>query len=292
MKPNSGSLWLGGIAVVAICLFFYSCQKETSAAGDNIPAGQQKVSVYLADGPTDYQQVLIDIQQIAVKVDTCHRNGDDDHDQPGCDDDHDQHHSNCEIWDTLNINPGVYDLLKLRNGLDTLLASGFTINGKILRIKLTLGTNNSVMADSVIHPLHLINNQNFVYVNILRQHLDSLTSNNFQLYLDFDLQHSIFYIGGQYWLKPVLKPFSLHSFGEIEGKVRPVHSFGLIQAYNATDTGYALPFDQGEFKIRGLKAGTYSVLIKGANGYKDSTISNVTVVQHQDTQVGTIVLHQ
>jgi len=291
MKSNLKLVWPAGVVVLTLSLFFYSCNKENSATAD-IPPGNAKLSVYLTDGPMDFQKVLIDIQQIAVKVDTCRRNHDDDRDQPGCDDDHDQHNSNCEIWDTLTIRPGVYDLLKLRNGLDTLLASGFIINGKIERIKFTLGTNNIVMADSVMHPLNLLNNQNFVYVNIKRDHLDSLSSNNFQLYLDFDLARSIRLINGQYWLKPVLKPFGKHSSGEIDGKVRPVHSFGMIKAYNSTDTAFAMPQDEGEFKIRGLKDGTYSLFIDGINGYKDSIINNITVTRSRETQLGTIVLHQ
>ena len=250
-----------------------------------------KLSVYITDGPTDYQQVLVDIQGIQVKLDTCRRNNDDDHDHPGCDNDHDSAYHHCEIWDTLSINPGVYDLLTLRNGLDSLLASGFVLNGKIERIKFILGNNNSVMVDSVIHPLNLVNNQHYVYIDIHREHLDSLSSNNLQLYLDFDLEHSIHYYGGQYWLKPVLRPFSPHSTGEIEGKVRPNFSYGLIKAYNATDSAYALPWSEGEFKLRGLHAGTYTVFINGRNGYSDSTITNVVVTQHHETDLGTIQLH-
>ena len=291
MKTFS-KFFLGTVAVVAVLIFFYACQKDVSGNNANVPAGKMKFSVFLTDGPLDFQQVLIDIQQIAVKVDTCRRNHDEDHDGQGCDDDHDRiNNSQCEYWDTLNIRPGIYDLLKLRNGLDTLLASGFLINGKIERIKFTLGTNNSVMVDSVVHTLHLINNQNFVYVNIHRDHLDSLSSNNFQLFLDFNLARSILFINGQYWLKPFLKPFSLHSTGEIEGKIRPVHSFGTIKAYNATDTAFAWPADEGEFKIRGLSDGTYSVFIHGINGYQDTTINNVAVQRGRETQLGTIQLH-
>jgi len=291
MKSNSSPIRVTGILLLTLSTFFYACKKEVSSVSD-IPPGNTKFSVYLTDGPLDFQKVLIDIQQIAVKLDTCRRNHDDDHDQPGCDDDHDQHNSNCEIWDTLNIRPGVYDLLKLRNGLDTLLASGFILNGKIERIKFTLGNNNSVQADSIVYPLQLINNQHFVYVNIKREHLDSLSSNNFQLYLDFDLAHSIRYINGQYWLKPVLKPFGTHSSGEIEGKIRPVHSFGMIKAFNATDTAFAMPENEGEFKIRGLKEGSYSLFIDGINGYKDSTITNISVTRNRETQLGILQLHQ
>jgi len=285
-------LWVAGTALLAICLFIFSCQKEVSKNGDNIPPGDSKFSVFLTDGPTDYQKVLVDIQRIAVKIDTCHRNHDDDHDYPGCDGDHDQINSRCEIWDTLNIRPGVYDLLALRNGLDTLLVSDFVLNGKIERIKFTLGDSNSVEVDSVIHPLQLVGSQHFVFVDIRRDHLDSLSSNNFQLYLDFDLNHSIWYAAGKYWLKPVLKPFGKHATGAIEGKITPFHSFGFLKAYSATDTAYGLPWFNGEFKIRGLKEGSYSLLIDGINGYKDSTITNISVTRNKDTKLGTIPLHQ
>jgi hypothetical protein len=290
MKTWAKPMFFFTLALIAFT-FFYSCQKEGSVS-NGIPAGKTKLSVYLTDGPYDFQKVLVDIQRIEVKLDTCRRNGDDDHDGRGCDDDHDSLQNHCEIWDTLDIRAGVYDLLTLRNGVDTLLASGFILNGKIERIKVTLGTNNSVMVDSVVHPLRLLSNQNFVYINIHREHLDSISSNNFQLFLDFDLARSIKLINGDYWLKPVLKPFGRHSSGEIEGKIRPVHSHGMIKAYNATDTAYALPRNEGEFKIRGLHEGTYSLFIDGINGYRDTTITNISVQRGRDTRLGTIQLHQ
>jgi len=272
-------------------LFLYSCQKEANL--NAVPEGKAKLSIYLTDGPLDFQHVWVDIQSIAVKIDTCRRNGDDDHDNgPGCDNDHDSLSGSCDYWDTLAINPGVYDLLTLRNGVDTLLASGFVLNGKIERIKFTLGTNNSLMVDSVTYPISLINNQQYIFVNVGRDHLDSISSSNFQLYLDFDLARSIRYINGQYWLRPYLKPFSRHSFGVIEGKVRPVRSHSLIKAFNATDTAYARPWSEGEFKIRGLRPGTYSLLIDGINGYQDTLINNITVERGEDTELGVIQLRQ
>lgn len=293
MKARKNLLLLP-VMLWVVTFLLYACQKEVSQNGGNgqVPAGQQKLSVYLTDGPLDFQHVWIDIQQIEVKIDTCRSNGDDDHDGQGCDDDHDQLNSRCEIWDTLNIRPGVYDLLQLRNGADTLFASGFLLQGKIERIKLTLGNNNSLMADSITYPLHLLNNQAFIFANIHREHLDSVSNNNFNLLLDFDLAHSVKFINGAYYLRPVLKPFSQHSSGEISGKVRPVHSFGLIKAWNATDSAFALPFDEGEFKIRGLQDGVYSLFIDGRNGYRDTTITNITVQRGRETKMGTIQLNR
>ncbi len=274
------------VVIMSVTIVFLACQKEISPGGSS----KTKFSVFLTDGPLDFQKVLIDIQGILVKVDTCRSEEDEDHDEQGDDDDHDSIENHCEIWDTLPVNPGVYDLLKLRNGTDTLLASGFILHGKILRIKFILGNNNSVVVDSVTYPLHLVDSQHFVYVNIHREHLDALSTTNFNLYLDFDLARSIRYVNGMYWLKPVLKPFSHHAFGEIEGMVRPVHSFDDIKAFNATDTAFAWPEDEGEFKIVGLHPGTYSLWVQGINGYHDTTIHNISVQSGRETDVGTITL--
>ncbi len=285
----------GGIAVMALSAILFSCQKENSGS-ENIPDGMNRLSVYITDGPADFQQVLVDIQSIDVKIDTCRRNSDDDHHgHPGCDDDNDSLYNQCQVWQSLNINPGVYDLLTLSNGVDTLLASGFLLQGKIERIKVTLGTNNSVLVDSVTYPLNLVGGRDYVYVNIRREHLDSLSSNNFQLFLDFDLGRSIVYHNGQYWLKPVLHPFGNHATGEIKGKVRPSGSFRLISAANSSDTGYARPTPRhhnGEFTIRGLDTGTYDLFIEGANGYRDTTITNVQVERRRKTDVGNIEMQQ
>jgi hypothetical protein len=277
------------LAIIFIMTAFFACQKEI-APGSISNNGKTKFSVFLTDGPLDFQKVLIDIRGIEVKLDTCRHEGDDDHDDPGCDDHHDSLASHCEIWDTLPDHPGVYDLLTLRNGTDTLLASGFVLHGKIIRIKFILGNNNSLMVDSITYPLHLVDSQHFVFVNIHREHVDSLSSTYFSLFLDFDLSHSIWYFNGAYWLKPVLRPFSHREFGSIEGKVRPVHSYGIIKAFNATDTAFARPEDEGEFRVIGLHPGTYSLLVKGINGYRDTTINNIPVQRDRETALGTVNL--
>ena len=285
------------LAFIASVLVLVACQKDINGKSDDIPAGQSKLKVYLTDGPNDFQKVLIDIQQIVVKVDTCdsqgrHDDDDDHHDGDHHDDDDDHDSKDCDVWDTLSINPGVYDLLSLQNGVDTLLASGYIPNGEVKKIKFVLGTNNSVLVDSVSYPLNLRDGVNFVILKINHHtDIDSLTACNLELFLDFDLSRSIKFINGKYWLKPVLKPFCRGGYGEIEGKIRPVNSHGMVAAINGTDTTFARPDKkEGEFKIRGLSAGTYSLYVDGINGYRDTTITNIIVRKGKETELGKIEL--
>lgn len=283
------------LSISLISFFVVSCKKDVSRDGGNTPAGQAKLSVYLTDGPYDYQKVLVDIQGIVVKVDTCEKDGRHDNDRDDhedrCDDYKDTLDVNCDIWDTLSIHAGVYDLLQLQNGVDTLLASGYIPQGRVEKIKIILGPNNSVMVDSVLHPLALRENKNYIYVKIKHEDIDSITSTNFNLYLDFDLARSITLRDGNYWLKPVLKPFGHNNYGEIEGKIRPVKSHGMIQAYNGIDTFYARPdHDEGEFKIRGLKEGNYNLWVDGIDGYRDTLITGINVRRGKETDLGTIML--
>ena len=287
------------VTFILLLTIFYACQKDISPVGSNVPQGKAQFSVYLTDGPYDFQKVLVDIKSIDVKVDTCHHFGDKDdeegeHHDGNHEDDEKDTSGHCEVWTPLQIHPGIYDLLKLRNGVDTLLGSSFIPKGKIKQVKITLGTNNSIMADSIVSPLKISDNKNYVVINIRNEHLDSIAADNFHLILDFNLAKSIIFDNGTYWLKPALRAFAKRNTGEIEGKVRPDSSFGMIKAFNATDTAYALPDrdDEGKFKIRGLKEGVYAVWIDGIHGYKDSTIGNIKVTMGRETELGKIVLHK
>ncbi|ULQ54601.1 DUF4382 domain-containing protein [Flavihumibacter fluvii] len=294
MKTRFSKLVFPLLLLLTITVF-YACQKETSSnAGMIVPVNAGKLSVYLTDGPYDFQKVLVDIKSIDVKLDTCHRFGDADNDDDEQYEGNRDSSGNCIIWTPLQINPGVYDLLQLRNGVDTLLGTTAIPQGKIRAVKITMGTNNSIMADSVVSPLNIWKDKNFVIIKIRNEHLDSVALNNFHLFLDFNLAKSIQFDNGTYWLRPYLKPFCRSNSGEIEGKVRPDSAYGMITAFNATDTANALPDHnrEGEFKIRGLKEGSYSVLITGKNGYRDTTIKEVRVFNSMETDLGKIILHK
>lgn len=186
--------------------------------------------------------------------------------------------------------------MKLRNGLDTVLAAGNIPVGRIGKIRITLGNNNSVVVANVSKPLNLATGQNkYLYVKIEEDDLDETPSGQVGLWIDFDLAASIQEDNGQYYLKAVLKAFGMEKFGRIQGKVLPADARALVKAYmsSGTDTATAIPDNGGgDYKIRGLKEGTYNLLFKGYNGYKDTTIRNIQVLKGRETNAPAITLHK
>ncbi len=286
------------VAAAAGILFFTSCQKELNGntnGNGGAPAGMQKVSVYLNDDPDfNFTKVLVDIRLVEVKVDTGATHHDDDFfddDDDGDDDHHD--HDRFGQWDTLNVQAGVYDLLRLRNGIDTLVASGFANNGHISKIRFTLGTNNSVWTDSIhSFPLTICDQKPFFYVKVRSNTIDTIPGGGVRINIDFDVSKSIKKKDNGFCLRPELKAFSKHESGELEGKVLPKDANASVTVFNATDTAHAIPDHEGEWEIRGLKDGTYAVLFDGTAPYNDTTINNIVVRKNEDTKVPTVTLHK
>lgn len=286
-----------GIAVgfFALILGFASCKKDTFFGN----SGTQIVTLKLNDDPiTDLTNVWIDIQYVEVKIDTADARGHHhDDDYYGKDEDEDDDHKGGQdeygYWDTLAISPGLYDVLSLRNGLDTTLAKNQRLpKGRIHKVRLTLGTSSAVSKDSGVTriPLQNCSNSPYVYVLLKEEHLDEHGVDQFEINLDFDLMNSIKEDNGGYCLTPVIKPYSKKSSGKIEGIVMPADANAIPMAFNGTDTAYAKPDEDGEFKICGLKPGTYTVKFNPSNGYLDKTISGVVVTPGAENDLGTITL--
>ncbi|MBI1781568.1 MAG: DUF4382 domain-containing protein [Sphingobacteriales bacterium] len=279
---------------VFITIAIVSCKKETSTS-TTAPAGKQSVAVYLNDDPVpNLLKVLVDIRYVEVKIDTGKVQHDDDYYNGDNDSDDDQqHYDQYGRWDTLSITPRVYDLLKLKNGVDTLIANAYANSGKITKVRITLGSNNTVWTDSThSYPLPLCDDNPYLYVKIKSNSIETLPGGQVRIRIDFDVAKSIEFENGVYCLKPKLKSYSDNTTGKIEGVVKPGDAHPLLKVYNATDTAYAIPEEDGEYKIRGLKPAIYSVLFKATAPYRDSTIANVQVTTGQTTTIPSIMLHQ
>lgn len=252
---------------------FYACKKEGSSVTQ--PAAAK---IYLTDHPTPiFDSVFIDIQKLEVKVE----------DRDSID----------GGWVTLDIHPGVYNILRFRNGLDTLFANGNLPNSQIRKIRLTLGGDNSLMKNGQSFPLKIKDNDRQVVANLDNTNFDVSGSQVF-FWIDFDAGNSIRIDNSGsgnnngFLLKPHIKIFTKTQSGRIEGRVSPLAADPIVKAVMGSDTATAIPNHEGEFKIVGLNAGTYQVIIDAQNGYVDTTMNNVVVRKGEDTHLPNVSLHQ
>ena len=255
-----------GLASLMTTFLITSCSKSENNQGTT------PLRIYLTDDPAVYDAVYVDIADIKIKYSS------------------DQSDSG---WLALNMGRrGVYNLLDFRNGFDTLLATASVPSGKISQIRMVLGPNNSVVHNGIRYPLTTPSaQQSGLKLNI---HADLVSDIDYRLWLDFDAGRSIVQTGnGKYILKPVIRTYVDALTGGIKGSINPLNSTAFIYAVrNVTDTvGAAIPdAATGLFVIRGLNAGTYSLLFDGINNFRDTTKSNVTVSTGAVTNIGIQVL--
>jgi hypothetical protein len=250
----------------------------------------------MMDGPINFDSVLIDIRQVIVEIDTATT-------QSAADQPNQWDAGYCGfgrsasnksvIWDTLGITPGIYNLLALRNGTDTLLASGLYPNGKILKIQITLGSDNSVYTDSTTsYPLEIFGPNPYFTINVSRTNVADVTNNEFKIWLDFNLSRSIFFWNGEFLLQPYFTVFNDMMTAKVQGQVLPPGAGALIMGINGADTIYAIPFRNGQYQFRNVPTGTWSFTFKGNNGYSDTTISSIAVDSMKTVNLPTITLHK
>lgn len=253
-----------------------SCNKSSSAPA----AGQQNLTMFLTDAPGDYQHVYVDIRSVFVKIEKEKESGND----SGGD-------NSNEEWVNLNANAKVYDLLALNNGIDALLANSNTPLGQIKEIKLELGTNNSIVINGITFPLQLDASEAEVEIECNNDNFEEDGNSQFRIWLDFDVSSSVLELPGNiFWLRPVINMFNQKASGEIEGKINPASGVASIKIYNANHTYFGTPEEEGEFKIRGIAPGTYTIEITGKNGYRNETRTNITVKAGEDTKIENIQL--
>jgi len=167
--------WFLPVAFLSSALIIVSCQKEANDGN-----GTTTLRVRMTDAPVPADSVNVDIQGVRVNFsnDTVH-------------------------WMDLNTVAGVYDLLGLQNGVDTLLAVGTVPTSTLKQIRFVLGSNNSIVVNGVNYPLTVPSGSESglkIMVNKrLNANLDSLV-------IDFDAALSVHQTGnGEYILQPVLK---------------------------------------------------------------------------------------
>ena len=160
----------------AAALVLAACQKEANSDS----AGSRTLKVKLTDAPIQADSVNVDIRQVRVNF-----------------------RDDSTGWVDLNTQAGIYDLLGLQNGVDTLLATGVIPASPVKEIRFVLGTDNSIVVAGVNYPLTIPSgSESGLKIKVNKQLSGPVDS----LIIDFDAALSIHQNGqGNYMLKPVLK---------------------------------------------------------------------------------------
>ena len=281
-------LFLGIVSMLMLFVISFSACKKSEVNTEG------SVSIFLTDGPGDYDAVNIDIQKVEVKVDNDQNHKHDDNFGSGDDnkDDHLKKKDDFGEWIDVNYTPGIIDVLSLRNGVEAKLGEANIVTGTVRKIRITLGDKNTVVKDSVTYDLLLDSRtSNFLYVKLFDKHRQNANSNDVKVWVDFDIANSIVEANGKFYLKPVLRPFCNANFGEVEGTVLPLDAKAVVRITDGADfNAVALPNRDGKFKLRGLNEGTYTVTYEGLSPYIRQTVSNVVVTKGKTTKLETVTL--
>jgi hypothetical protein len=244
-------------ALVCVTTFF-SCKKDKAVE----PAPESSpVFVRLTDAPGPYTAVNVDIKGVEITS-----NG------------------NASM---LNINAGIYNLLDFANGVDTLIATGNITADKIDQIRLILGPNNTVVKGGSTYTLSTPSAEQSGLKIQVHQTLQPGIA--YYVLLDFDANQSVVEQGnGSYNLKPVIRSFETAISGSIKGMVSVPNVPCTVTANSGTGAYSTVVNANGDFILKGLPAGTYTVAVNPVSPYNGSTLNNVVVTTGSVTLTGTI----
>jgi hypothetical protein len=231
-----------------------------------------RLEIRLTDAPGDYQEVNIDIQGVQV---------------------HSENTDNGSGWKSLDISPGVYNLLELTNGLDTLLGAVELPAGRISQVRLILGDDNTLKINGERKFLTTPSaQQSGLKLNVQQNLVEGIA---YTLLLDFDAARSIVRAGasGKYLLKPVIRAVTEATSGAVAGTLSEPLAKPAVYAIIANDTlGTTFANDEGKFLIKGLQPGTYTISFSPATGYTINDINGVVITLGKLTTLGEVTVEE
>lgn len=245
------------VSAILMTLGFGSCKKDDKAS-------TARVSVKLTDAPGPYEAVILNIKQVVVITSGGQR--------------------------AIDVNGKPIDILKFRDGKDTVLAGADVPAGRLQEIRLVLfETGNSVVIDGVSYDLNTPSGQTSGVKIKVQEDLTAGIA--YTLLLDFDAAQSIVLTGnGKYNLKPVIRAIPQAVSGALWGMVVPIASYPEVYAIMGTDTVGTVIDSTGKFYFPGLAAGTYKITFMPLSPYAVKTIDNITVANGGVKDMGTVNL--
>lgn len=267
MKKNLTRLFTVATILFVVLISIQSCQKNGSKYD------KSRIQIKLTDAPDpNVKEVWVDIREVWLKL-----------------------NDSSEIMLT-GTYPGVYNLLELTNGKDTILADAEIPAGKISQIRLVLGDNNYIITRN---GAKIFLTTPSAQQSGLKVQLHQTVSGGllYRLILDFDAGKSIVKAGnsGNYLLKPVLRLISFTSSGGIvKGIVMPDSVVTSVYAIKGPDT-IASTFTTrpgGFYLFRDIPDGNYSFSYVPNDTIHKTAVRNATVVLGQTTIIDTVRLEK
>lgn len=244
------------LSILAISIGFTACQKSQS--------GKTQMSVKITDAPGNYDAIILNIKEVNVIT--------------------------SSGSSTLAIGAKPFDILKFRNGRDTLIANETIPSGTLKEVRLVLyPTGNRIVVGGVSYDLTTPSGQTSgVKLKVQEELVDGVA---YTLMLDFDAAKSIVQTGsGKFILKPVIRTIPNAVSGAITGMVSPILSAPKVYAITGVDTVGTIIDATGKFYFNGMAAGTYKINFESAAPYINKSLTNVAVTTGTVTNVGTVSL--
>jgi len=158
------------VLIASATMLLFACEKDTA---------NSTLQIRMTDAPVDLDELNIDLVQVNVKF-----------------------AKDTTSWIPLQTTPGIYNLLGLQNGVDTLIARGNFSADVVKEIRLVLGDNNSVKSNAQVYPLTIPGgSESGLKLKVSKQ----LNANLETLLIDFDAALSVNLEADGYKLRPVLR---------------------------------------------------------------------------------------
>lgn len=255
------------LVALLLALFTFSCKKNSNNLGE-----QPRLQLRLTDNPpADIKEVWIDIRQVEIIVG-----------------------NSAQPVILYGVHAGVYNLLELTGGKDTLLADALIPSGTLSQIRLILGDNNYIVTpDGEKIMLKTPSAQQSGLKVQLHQEVKGGVL--YRLSLDFDVARSIVFAGNSsnVILKPVLRVLSfVPSGGNITGAVVPDSVLTSVIAIQGLDT-IASAFTNtasGTYFLKDIPAGNYSLSFIPVDTKYKTAQKEAEVTLGQTTIVDTVKL--
>ncbi len=261
------------IAIAASLLLFTACKKENYETEDTAEPREFKVN--MTDNPGDYEALTVEISSVEAY-----------NEQSG--------------WVTLNSQSQIVSVLELTNGKETTIATMQQAElGAYSKLKIKFGNEHKLTLKSNVEIGGIASTTTAVFqlgfegpkdIEIeINEEISSTTGAD--VLIDFDVAQSIKEDGENYVIKPTLKWIEDRATG-VDGKVKGSASAALVLT-NGQDSFSAYTNAEGEFLIRGMKEGTYDLIVypiqeNGEEMMEEKVIEGVVVVEGKIKSAGTI----